>query len=292
VIVVDDGSTDGTPEELARFRGDVRVMRQDNRGHAPALNRGMSEARGDYLAKCDADDIWESDKLARQVQALRAHPEIDIAFSAIWVFGEAEMSRGLDTVGDPSVGIMDQRQFARTLYHDNVICPSSTLIRRRLYQRLGAFAEHLAGEDYDYWMRALRVGAVFYYDPARLVRYRRHARQLTSDALGTRRAGHEVHALHANLVDDRRFVRAVYADDLFGIGRLLVDEDRPREARQAFRRSLRYGCGRLASANARALVWVAILSLPAAARERAGRALVSFSRAIDDLLGVRQPTLP
>jgi hypothetical protein len=139
-------------------------------------------------------------------------------------------------------------------------------------------------------MRALRAGAVFYYDPAALVRYRRHARQLTNDELRMRTSLHEVHSLHADLVDDRRLVRAVWADDLFNIGRLLVDQDRPREARQAFRRSLRYGFGDIASVtNARALVWLAVLGLPANARERAGSALVAFSRGIDNLLRLRQP---
>jgi glycosyltransferase involved in cell wall biosynthesis len=290
VIVVDDGSTDGTREELARFRGDIRLLRQDNRGHPNALNHGMREARGDYLAKCDADDIWERDKLERQVAALLAHPEIDIAFSAIWIFGDIEQPSGMGETGDPSEGILDPRQFAKTLYGDCVICPSSTLLRRRLYERLGPFDEQLIFEDYDYWIRALRAGAVFYYDPARLVRYRWHAGQVTKDELRMRTSLHEVHSLHADLIDDRRLVRAVFADDLFRIGRVLVDQDCPREAREAFRRSLRYGFLDITSVqNARAAVWVGLLSLPADARKRAGTALVGFSRAIDNLLGVRQP---
>jgi glycosyltransferase involved in cell wall biosynthesis len=292
VIVVDDGSSDGTPAELARFGGEINVLRQDNRGHAPALNLGMGQARGDYLAKCDADDIWEPGKLARQFEAVQAHPEIDIAFSAIQVFGDMDEVRGLHTAGDPSVGVLDTPQFARTLYRENILCPSTTLIRRRLYERLGPFAEHLAGEDYDYWMRALGVGAVFYYDPARLVRYRKHSEQLTSNALRTLRATHEVHLLHANLIDDRRFVQMVHRDDLFRIGRRLVEEDRPREAREAFCRSLRSGRGGIGSASARALAWVAILSLPVGAREWAGRALTAVSRALDGVRGGRHPALP
>jgi glycosyltransferase involved in cell wall biosynthesis len=292
VIVVDDGSSDGTPAELARFGSEITVLRQDNRGHAPALNRGMSAARGDYLAKCDADDIWEPNKLARQLEAVQAHPEIDIAFSAIQVFGDMEEARGLHTAGDRSVGVLDSPLFARTLYRENILCPSTTLIRSRLYERLGPFAEHLAAEDYDYWMRALRAGAVFYYDPARLVRYRTHPQQLTSDALRTLRATHEVHMLHADLIDDRRFLQTVHRDDLFRIGRRLVEEDRPREAREAFYRSLRSGRADIGSVSARALVWVSILSLPMGAREWAGRALTAASRVLDGVRGGRHPALP
>jgi glycosyltransferase involved in cell wall biosynthesis len=290
VIVVDDGSSDGTCAELAPFRGDIRLVRQENRGHPNALNRGMREARGDYLAKCDADDIWVPDKLERQVEAILAHPEIDIAFSAIWIFGDIEQPSDMRSTGDTSEGILDPRRFAETLYGRCVICPSSTLLRRRLYERLGAFDEQLVFEDYDYWIRALRAGAVFYYDPATLVRYRWHAGQVTKDELRVRRSLHEVHSLHADLIDNRRLVSAVCADDLFRIGRVLVDQDCPREAREAFRRSLRYGILDIASVkNARALAWVALLTLPPDTRKRAGSSLVRFSRGIDNLLGVRQP---
>ena len=292
VIVVDDGSTDDTPAELAKFNKDIRVIVQTNQGHAPALNHGFKAAHGDYIAKCDADDIWTPNKLQRQTDALTTHPQTDIAFSAIWVFGELEEPRGMQTADDPSVGILDPRSLARTLYRANVICPSSTLIRRRLFEQLGPFAEHLPAEDYDYWLRALTAGAVFHYDPATLVRYRRHARQITSDVLGMRRAMHEVQLAHAELLEDERFVRAVHADTLFRIGRLLVEEDRPREARRAFVGSLKYSRGRAPSADARAAIWVAILGLPAGTREWLGRISVGISRAIDSLLGLRRPTLP
>ena len=82
------------------------------------------------------------------------------------------------------------------------------------------------------------------------------------------------------------------ADDLFRSARQLVEEGRPREARQAFRGSLRYGRRSASSANARALAWVLILGLPSGARELAGRALTNISRAIDNLRGGRDPVLP
>ena len=111
VIVVDDGSTDGTARELERFAGDIRVIAQANTGHAGALNRGYPEARGDYIAKCDADDIWEPDKLSRQVRALVDHPEIDVAFSGARNFGLAED----EWVHAPGEGLLDPRELTRAL---------------------------------------------------------------------------------------------------------------------------------------------------------------------------------
>ncbi len=82
------------------------------------------------------------------------------------------------------------------------------------------------------------------------------------------------------------------ADQLFRTGRRLVDEGDPRGARRAFRRSLRYGLGDIAFvANARALVWVVVLGLPAGVRERVGLKLTGASRALDGLRGGRHPSL-
>jgi glycosyltransferase involved in cell wall biosynthesis len=268
VIVVDDGSTDGTPAELERFGGAVRVVRQDNRGHAAALNRGMSEARGDYLAKCDADDIWEPDKLERQLAALSRHPEIDVALSGARFIGLIEEPR----VTYPSAGVLEPRELARRLYTANFVCASSVLIRRRLYRQLGPFAEELACEDYDYWLRALAAGGVFFYDPSLLVRYRVHSEQLSQRELHMREAVYRVHGSYAGLVGDPRLVRKVQAVDLFEIARLLVDRSRPREARALFVSALRH------RPTPRALAWVLILSTPVRLRRPLAERVVSIKR--------------
>ena len=87
VIIVDDGSTDGTADELARFGGEIRVVTQLNGGCPAAFNRAFAEAHGDYVAMCGADDVWEPAKLERQVAALTEHPEIDVAVGGAWNFG-------------------------------------------------------------------------------------------------------------------------------------------------------------------------------------------------------------
>jgi glycosyltransferase involved in cell wall biosynthesis len=270
VVVVDDGSTDDTPRELERFGGDIRVISQVNGGHANALNRGFREARGDYCAKCDADDIWMPEKLRRQVSSLTAHREIDVAFGGARFFGLSEGPRA----PYPDAGLLDRGDLLRSLYRANSICASSTLIRRDLYERLGPFDERLGAEDYDYWMRALRAGARFYHDPSLLVRFRQHESNVSADKLKMHRAELLVHSRYAYLLDSRALARKTMARDLRNIARALSDQDRPEQARAAFVSSLRR------SPSPRALAWVLLLSAPERGRRPLAAGLISLKRAL------------
>jgi hypothetical protein len=154
------------------------------------------------------------------------------------------------------------------------VCTSSVLLRRRLYEQLGPFRESAGSEDYDYWLRALASGAVFFYDPSILVRYRAHAQQVSQDLLRILDRTYAVHSRHSDLVEDSRLVRKVQAADLSRIARVLSDQDRRREARAAYLSSLRR------KPTLRALAWILILSAP----DQYGRPLadraVSIKRAL------------
>lgn len=76
VIVVDDGSTDNTPEVLAAFGNRIRVIGQENSGVSAARNAGIKAARGNWVAFLDSDDIWEPDKLSVQMRDVAAHPQV------------------------------------------------------------------------------------------------------------------------------------------------------------------------------------------------------------------------
>ncbi len=288
VVVVDDGSTDGTAAELERYGDRIRVVRQPNGGYQAGMNRAIAEATCEFVALCGADDLWESDKLKWQEQAIIAHPEVDVLCGHAVFFGsfDAEHAR------PPVVGAVDGVAMRESLFRMNWISTSSVAVRRDLFERMGPFIEHFMCEDWHYWMQCLRADVRFYYDPRLMVGYRQHDENMTNDRLTMREAVNLVHSWHADLIEDRRLVRAVYADDLFRIARLLVKEGRPHEARRAFRRSLRYASCAPASASLRALAWIAVLSLPGGARESSGRALVGLRRASGALASRPRPAFP
>jgi glycosyltransferase involved in cell wall biosynthesis len=275
VVVVDDGSTDDTAGELERFAGKVRVVRQSNGGCPAAFNRAFAEARSDYVAMCGADDLWESDKLERHIAALTAHPQIDVALGGAWNFGTGEGP----WVPTPDEGLLDAPRFMPMLYRRNVICASSALIRRSLYLRLGPFVESAEGErfacdDYDYWLRALASGAVFFYDPSVLVKYRWHATNATRNRLWVHRSLFRTHRWHAENVDDRELVREVLADDLSRLARAEVEEGDYPGARASFAQSLRQ------KFTPRALAFALVLSLSERHARRVIQALVALKRSL------------
>ncbi|MGZ8634947.1 MAG: glycosyltransferase [Solirubrobacteraceae bacterium] len=287
VIVVDDGSTDGTAKELERFADRIRVVRQPNGGCPAAFNTAFREATGDFVALCGSDDVWVPEKLEWQLEAIRRHPEVDVLCGDARLFGRVDGAYAQP----PGTGVLDSAALTEALYRANVICAPSVLIRRSLFERLGPFVEDFGADDYEYWMRCLRAGARFYYDPRPLLGWRQHDGNLSSKEIWMLECSYEVRRRYSDDVANRAVVHEMLAADLFKIGRTRVDEGRPRDARQAFAHSLRHASGASPSANVRALTWVAVLSLPGAARERAGRAFVSLSRTLEGVNDTGQPAL-
>lgn len=173
VIVVDDGSTDGTAEKLQKYRHVIRYIHQSNKGPSAARNVAVSNASGDYIAFLDNDDVWLPDKLARQVDALQRHPEAALVFSdAAWVRDDGTTARytfGRNAAGSSQVSDGLRGQIARLphndgtilvgdwygdLLRDNFIINSSVLVRRSALSEVGAIDESLVlNSDYDLWLR-------------------------------------------------------------------------------------------------------------------------------------------
>lgn len=175
VIVVDDGSSDGTRDVIARFTDPrVHYIFQENRGLAGARNTGVRAARGVYIAFLDDDDEYLPDKLAQQVPVLDAHPECGVVYSDVYLCDAAGKRLRLvaDALGrgSPPTGMV-----LEALVYGNFLVSNAPLLRRECFSQAGLFDERLRMfEDWDFWLR-LACEALFFYQPGAVARYHIHA---------------------------------------------------------------------------------------------------------------------
>ena len=172
ILVVDGGPEDGSGD-IARIGKDVRIIRRKNGELGAALNAGIEEARGKFIAFLDADDIWHPDKTARQLAALKADPKADGVLCRFRNF--------LDLRYPPPAGL-DTRRF---LEEKTGSMPSliTLLATRETVARIGPFRSDLAsGEDLDWFARAADLGVVFARMPEVLVERRLHDGNLSYHA--------------------------------------------------------------------------------------------------------------
>jgi glycosyltransferase involved in cell wall biosynthesis len=178
LIVVDDGSTDGTPEIVAGYDDSrVRLLPIEHSGlPAVARNRGLALSESRYVAFLDADDVWLPDKLARQLEVLDSRPEVGLVHTG---FEQLRDTGVLEPYVPPPELSASGPQFER-LAVGNYIANSSVLLRRDLLARHGSFDEdaRLRGtEDFELWLR-LSPHTTFAYVDEPLVVYRLHAGNL------------------------------------------------------------------------------------------------------------------
>ena len=184
VIVVDDGSTDGTPGILSRYGSAIRTARTPNRGCAAARNAGVRLARGAYLAFVDSDDVAPPEKLAIQVPVLDADPDVGFVYGPSVAFGpELPAEEVLQPVRPGPDGSVAEGIFLTTL-----IGFDSVLLRREALERVGGFDETLRhNEDTDLLLRvALDWKAVCVEVPTG--RHRWHPGRKSRNEVALRRA--------------------------------------------------------------------------------------------------------
>lgn len=181
LIIIDDGSSDNTEEVVLGFSDDrIRYYSQENRGLSATLNRGVGLARGELFGFLPSDDLYEPEKLARQVALMDAHPEVGLVFTYQTL---------VDAAGAPlrhghveawfNVPYETKEEIFPALFERNFLAAPSVLIRMACFDRVGGFDESLTcAQDYDVWLRTLK-----YYDirllKAPLIRYRWHGANLT-----------------------------------------------------------------------------------------------------------------
>ncbi len=149
LLVINDGSTDGTMSVLEQITDDrLKVVSFENSGPQKSRNRGIEKARGKYITFIDADDLWTSDKLASQLQALQNTPEAAVAYSWTDFIDEnsnfLKHSRHIEMAGDV---------YEQLLIDDFIASGSNPLIKAEAIRAVGGFDENtLAGQDWDMWL--------------------------------------------------------------------------------------------------------------------------------------------
>ena len=191
VVVVDNGSSDGTAAVAAQAGATVLVV--PGGGPSRARNAGIAAARTEWIAFCDADDLWEPHKLARHRDAARLCPDADLFFSDWLPFDEHGPVRETALCDDPvyrrlpharvAPGIVRfaQADIHAAIYRSMFVLTSTSVVRRVPLLAAGPFDERLRiAEDYDLFLRLLaRARAAAIEEP--LVRYRRHPGNISAD---------------------------------------------------------------------------------------------------------------
>jgi glycosyltransferase involved in cell wall biosynthesis len=175
LIVVDDGSSDGTSETLRRrAEPRLRVIRQRRTGQTPALNVALRHALAPLIARMDADDVALPERLARQVAFLGANPSVGLLGT-----GSHEISPGGEVLST-QVPPVDDRTIRRTLIRKNPFVHSAVMFRRAALDAAGPYDESfVVAQDYDLWLRMSRATSLANL-PEPLVLRRRTPGQLSS----------------------------------------------------------------------------------------------------------------
>ena len=183
LIVVDDGSTDETPQIIASIQDPrMRVIRQPNAGLSAARNTGLRASSSPLVTFLDADDYFLPDKLKVLNEFLEDHPEIGLVAGHPIYINDAG-----DIVSRPPMS--QTRLGLPELLFENPICVSGILLRRVWLERVGVFDETLrACEDWDLWLRLLAAGCQMAWVEHYVVAYRVHPGQMTSQAGRMRKA--------------------------------------------------------------------------------------------------------
>ncbi|NOT62842.1 MAG: glycosyltransferase family 2 protein [Acidobacteria bacterium] len=243
LIVIDDGSTDGTAELIARdYAQDkrVRYVRQANAGVVAARNHGLRLAQGDFVALLDSDDVWHLWKLEAQLAVMRARPEVGMVWTdmeAVNDAGEKISTAYLRTMysayrwfstpeaifarslrcADLAPTLQLQLGERRAYYGDifslmmlgSLVHTSTVLLRRECREQVGFFRDELApsGEDYDFHLRTCRAGKVAYLDASAIIYQVGRPDQLTRPELKLTIARHSLKAIEPFLENERHLIQ-------------------------------------------------------------------------------------
>lgn len=187
LIVVDDGSTDGTFEILSEYagRGKLKLLThpgRENKGQSAALNLALDAASGEFIAILDSDDLFLPGKLSTQVEYLNKHPDVGLVYG---------MGEGVDGSGHWLYDIhspdhVEPNDPNAVLLDCYFLLPQNALVRRSVYDQVGCFEEDFrAAQDHDMLVR-IAEKTRFGFIPIKVFQYRRHGDSISNNGLRRR----------------------------------------------------------------------------------------------------------
>jgi glycosyltransferase involved in cell wall biosynthesis len=182
IIAIDDGSSDSTPEILRKWSEQdrrIRLITQSHRGIIPALNSGVRESGGAFIARMDADDLSHPQRFAKQMEFLEHNPEIAVVSCLVEGYPPDRIQEGYKLYYLWLNSLVSSEQIAREIYIESPLAHPSVMIRRRSLEKAGGYQEHGWPEDYDLWLRLHLAGEHFAKVPEILLSWREHSDRLT-----------------------------------------------------------------------------------------------------------------
>jgi glycosyltransferase involved in cell wall biosynthesis len=202
IIVVDDGSTDGSRAIVERIIAEhpeagIRLITQPNGGVSAARNRGIAEAKGDYIALLDADDVWLTGYIAEVCRLMEYYPEADAYSTAFDIVSGTQRVAAAVPTTEGYINIAEE-----ALLRHYPIIPSTATLRRETVLRAGGFPVGMRiGEDQWLWVRMMQHGAKFCFSPMSLVRYSRTASNRSASIYRAEQSAHSIDELYNPTAD-------------------------------------------------------------------------------------------
>ena len=179
LLLVDDHSSDGAIDRLHRHDDRLVVLSHEGAGVSSAFNAGLARARGQFIARMDADDIALRDRLEQQVSFLRSHEDIDICGACVEIFSEQKIAGGNERYQAWLNNLRTPQAIRREMFIESPIPNPTAMFRSTALRSLGGFHDPEWPEDYDLYLRADARGIKMGKPPGCLLRWREHPGRLT-----------------------------------------------------------------------------------------------------------------